>query len=130
MSISESIARDEDGSAARRCRRFPVEAVVRLYSGSAMWTTQLLDVSLSGVQVTSPEQWSGSIGQRYRLDLRLEGGVMIGMAVTLARVHPDDALGFRCTKIDVGSFEQLKRLVELNLGNHSILLAELSTLEA
>ncbi|HET9050011.1 MAG TPA: PilZ domain-containing protein [Chiayiivirga sp.] len=128
MSTSELTDIAADGIAARRCRRFPVEAVVRLYSGSAMWTTQLTDVSLSGVQVARPAQWNGAVGSRYRLDLRLDGGVVIGMGVVLARLEPNDGLGFRYTLIDMGSFQQLKRLVELNLGSHATLLAEVAAL--
>ena len=128
MSSPELTDSAVDGIAARRFRRFPVEAVVRLYSGSAMWTTQLSDVSLSGVQVARPAQWNGAVGSRYRLDLRLDGGVVIGMGVVLARLDPSDGLGFRYTLIDLVSFQQLKRLVELNLGSHATLLAEVAAL--
>lgn len=119
------IAADVD---RRRFHRFPVEGSVRLYSGNAMWNTRLVDLSLSGVLVEPPEQWDGVIGNRYRLDVRLEGGVMIGMGVELARIEKDIGLGFNCIKIDLGSFAQLKRLIELNLGNHKALQHELSVL--
>ena len=99
-----------------------------MYSGSAMWNTRLIDLSLSGVLVERPEDWSGSVGSRYRLDLRLDGGVLIGMGVELARIVAGSQLGFNCVKIDLGSFAQLKRLIELNLGNNDVLHRELSAL--
>ena len=101
---------------------------MRLYSGSAMWNTRLVDLSLSGVLVEKPGDWSGSIGSRYRLDLRLDGGVLIGMGVELARIVDGNQLGFNCIRIDLGSFSQLKRLIELNLGNNDALQRELSAL--
>ncbi len=113
----------------RRFHRFPVAGTVRLYSGTAMWTTELLDLSLRGVLVSRPDDWSGDPHSRFRLDLRIEGGLMIGMGVELMRIE-DGALGFNCTRIDLDSFLRLKRLVELNLGSTEILNRELSALGA
>lgn len=111
----------------RRFRRFPIAGSVRLYSGSAMWSTELHDMSLRGVLVARPDAWTALAGGRYRLDVRLEGGLMIGMGAELVRVG-DDELAFSCQKIDLDSFTRLKRFVELNLGNTEILGRELSQL--
>lgn len=111
----------------RRFRRFPIAGSVRLYSGTSMWTTELIDLSLRGVLVARPESWAGSPGTRFRLDLRLEGGVLIGMGVELVGTR-GPGLAFACLKIDIDSFTRLKRLVELNVGNTDILNRELSAL--
>lgn len=118
---------DSLGNERRRFHRFPIEGMVKLYSGSAMWATTLVDLSMRGVLVERPTDWIGDLGSRYRLDLRLEGGVMIAMGVELARIA-NGHLGFACLKIDLDSFSRLKRLVELNLGNTGILNRELSAL--
>lgn len=118
---------DSLGQERRRFHRFPVEGSVKLYSGTTMWSTTLIDMSLRGVLVERPDDWKADLGSRYRLDLRLEGGVMIGMGVELARIA-NGHLGFACQKIDLDSFARLKRLIELNLGNTSLLNRELSTL--
>lgn len=118
---------DSLGNNRRRFSRFPIEGSVTLYSAHAMWATHLVDMSLRGVLVEAPAGWAGDIGSRYRLDLRLEGGVMIGMGVELARVD-NGHLAFACQKIDLDSFARLKRLVELNLGNTEILNRELAVL--
>ena len=120
---------DSLGNERRRFRRFPIEGSVKLYSGNAMWSTTLVDMSLRGVLVERPDNWTGELGTRYRIDVRLEGGVMIGMGVELSRVANGN-LGFGCLKIDLDSFARLKRLIELNLGNTEILNRELSTLGA
>jgi hypothetical protein len=120
---------DSTGHDRRRFSRFPVEGSVKLYSGTTMWSSQLIDMSLRGVLVERPEGWSGEIGSRYRLDLRLEGGVMIAMGVELSRLA-NGHLGFACQKIDLDSFARLKRLVELNLGNTELLNRELAVLGA
>jgi hypothetical protein len=115
------------GLERRRFQRFPIEATVRLYSGSAMWTTSLVDLSLRGVMVHRPDNWTSVPGTRFRLDLRFEGGLVIGMGVELARII-DGQLAFACTRIDLDSFTRLKRFVELNLGNTDLLNRELSLL--
>jgi len=120
---------DALGNERRRFHRFPIEGTVRLFSPTAMWSSTLIDLSLRGVLIERPADWSGTPGQRYRLDVRLEGGVLIGMGSTLARICPN-ALGFNCEKIDLDSFARLKRLVELNLGNSDVLNRELSALGA
>jgi hypothetical protein len=116
-----------DGADRRRFRRFPIAGSVRLYSGTQMWQTELVDLSLRGVLVSLPEQWQGQPGSRFRLDVRLEGGLMIGMGVELVRVRAHD-LAFSCQKIDLDSFTRLKRLVELNVGNVAVLNRELEVL--
>lgn len=120
---------DSLGNERRRFHRFPIEGSVKLYSGSAMWSTNLIDMSLRGVLVECPADWTGELGSRYRIDIRLEGGVMIGMGVELSRIA-NGHLGFGCQKIDLDSFARLKRLIELNLGNTEILNRELSALGA
>lgn len=116
----------DTGASSRRFRRFPVDGSVKLYSGTTMWNSKLIDMSLRGVLVERPADWTGVTGTRYRLDLRLDGGVMIGMGVELARII-DGNLGFNCVRIDLNSFAQLKRLIELNLGNTESLGRELSS---
>jgi hypothetical protein len=111
----------------RRHHRFPMVASVRIYSGSAMWTTGLIDVSLRGAMVTRPDSWTGQPESLFRLDLKLENGPIIAMGVKLVRCGETD-LAFACHRVDLGSFSELKRLIELNLGNTDALNRELSAL--
>lgn len=127
MNVLDPTLEPVSDASQRRFHRFPIDGSVRLYSGTAMWNTRLIDLSLSGVLVEPPRDWQGKIGHRFRLDLRLEGGILIAMGVELARVDAA-GLGFACSKIDMGSFTQLKRLIELNLGNAEVLRRELSEL--
>jgi hypothetical protein len=113
----------------RRHSRFPLEGLVRIYSGSAMWQAQLMDLAIRGALVSRPPGFDGLIGSRYRLDVRLEGGPMIAMAVSLARLD-NRVAGFNCERIDLDSFLRLKRTIELNLGNAELLNRELSALGA
>lgn len=109
-------------------RHFRFEGTVRLFSGTAMWNSTLIDLSLKGMLIERPGDWAPAVrGSRYRLDLRLEGGIMISMGAALADDN-GQRLAFECSKIDLNSFAQLKRLIELNLGNVELLNREISAL--
>ena len=111
----------------RRFQRFHFEGTVKLYSDKAMWETKLTDISLKGVLIERPADWNGKTGTSYRMDLRINNSVIISMGVIAAHVMPH-RVGFQWQKIDLDSFAQLKRLVELNLGDPAILNRELSAL--
>jgi len=114
--------------ASHEFRHFRFEGTVRIFSGTAMWNSSLIDLSLHGALVERPADWnSAPPGSRYRLDLRLDGGILISMGATLAEEN-DQRLCFECSKIDLNSFTQLKRLIEMNLGNVESLNRELSAL--
>jgi len=116
-----------DAPNRRRFQRFHFEGTVKLYSDKAMWESKLVDISLKGVLIERPVEWNGKVGSRYRMDLRINQSVIISMGVTAAHIMPH-RIGFEWQKIDLDSFAELKRLVELNLGDPAILNRELSAL--
>ena len=116
-----------DAPNRRRFQRFHFEGTVKLYSDKAMWESKLVDISLKGVLIERPVEWNGKVGSRYRMDLRINNSVIISMGVTAAHIMPH-RVGFEWQKIDLDSFAELKRLVELNLGDPAILNRELSAL--
>lgn len=111
----------------RRFQRFHFEGTVKLYSDKAMWESKLVDVSLKGVLIERPVEWNGKVGSRFRMDLRINNSVIISMGVNAAHIMPH-RIGFEWQKIDLDSFAELKRLVELNLGDPAMLNRELSAL--
>ena len=116
-----------DHAERRRFQRFNFEGAVRLYSDKAMWESNLVDISLKGVLIERPHDWPGKVGDHYRVDLRINSGVVISMGVIAAHMMPH-RIGFAWQKIDLDSFARLKRLVELNLGDADMLNRELSAL--
>lgn len=111
----------------RRFHRFDFEARARLYSGNRMWETELIDISLKGVLLRRPDGFVGEPGALFRVEIHLEGSVVISMSVAEAHLT-GDRIGFACERIDMDSFTHLKRLIELNLGDPSLLTRELSAL--
>jgi hypothetical protein len=111
----------------RRFTRVEFEAEVKLYSAGAMWETSLIDISLMGCLCRRPEGWDGRMDKRYRLELRLPGGSRISMNASAAN-SDGDAIGFEWSKIDFDSFSNLKRLIELNIGDPELMNREISAL--
>jgi hypothetical protein len=116
-----------DATNRRRFQRFHFDGTVKLYSDKAMWESKLVDISLKGVLIERPVEWNGKVGSRFRMDLRINQSVIISMGVNAAHIMPH-RIGFEWQKIDLDSFAELKRLVELNLGDPAILNRELLAL--
>ncbi len=91
------------------------------------WAVEILDLSLKGCMLTVAEDWSGILGRDYLLDFHLGGSINITMELILAR-HDGQFAGFQCIHIDLDSICELRRLVELNLGDSQILERDLVAL--
>ncbi|MGI2065511.1 PilZ domain-containing protein [Shewanella sp. MF08487] len=96
----------------------------RLTQGETKWETTILDLSLNGALVEEPPHFSNS-GEAITLCFTLpESDIEIRIETEL--VHQKNAqLGLKCNFIDVDSISHLKRMVELNLGDASLLNREL-----
>jgi hypothetical protein len=112
----------------RRFTRITLDAGVRLASGQRIWHATLVDICLKGLLVEVPAECPVGVGDLLRVQVRLGGGeVVIDMQCQVA--HLDDGrAGLSCTGIDLDSFRELRRLLELNLGNEEQLLRELGEL--
>ena len=112
----------------RKFTRIPFEATVTVTTADGSWDCGLIDISLKGVLVDKPENWSGTINDTAMVELELSGSeASIRMDVVVAHVE-DSHIGFRCEHIDLDSITHLRRLIELNVGDTDILDRELKAL--
>lgn len=118
---------DSTPAERRRFHRFNIEGHVRLYTDFVEWQSKLIDISLKGVLIERPAGWMGRTGENYQIEVKIESLTNIAMHVITAHIMPH-YIGFHCEKIDLDSFTQLKRLVELNLGDPEMLNRELLAL--
>ena len=111
----------------RHFKRIPMDAAAILDCGGRRWPSRLVDISLKGALIEAPDDWVEATTSSCNLELLLDGGVSILMQGMV--VHSEDAhLGFRCDHIGLDSISHLKRLVELNIGDESMLERELAEL--
>jgi hypothetical protein len=112
----------------RHFSRILFDASCTLHQNDKEWKTELLDISLHGILVKSPSPLDADFDKPFEAVISLsEAGDSIIMSVKLTHREPNH-LGFECEYIDIDSITHLKRLVELNLGDHDLLNRELGAL--
>lgn len=113
----------------RRFTRIPFQARVHIVSAGGNWFGELIDVSLKGILISRPDDWTSEIGTHFLVELHIEGSdINIRMEASVAHLESDH-IGFNCEHIDLDSITHLRRLVELNIGSTEILARELSALK-
>jgi hypothetical protein len=119
---------EETGSNRRHFTRIPMDSEVSLVCGDQQWSTQLLDISLKGALLQTPDDFHDIPESACRLSFSLnEIGATIVMEGSIIH-HENSQLGLRCDSIDLDSITHLKRMVELNLGDQSLLEREMHEL--
>jgi hypothetical protein len=111
----------------RRYTRISLHVQAAFVARSRSWTCHVIDLSLNGALVSRPRGWAGELAERCTLTFQPDDGPAIQMAGILR--HQDaDVLGWQCTGIDLDSMQELRRLIELNLGEPSFLRRDLAAM--
>lgn len=106
--------------------QFNADAHLSLPDGN--FAVDVEDISLKGALVRPRGDLFATVGANGTLELILNhGDVAIRMEVTIVH-HGSGELGLACREIDLDSITHLRRLVELNIGDESILNREISAL--
>ncbi|NMH66565.1 PilZ domain-containing protein [Shewanella salipaludis] len=100
-------------------------APAQLHQKLRSWPTHILDLSLNGALVEEPQDFDPKPDEVLWLSLCLpDSDIQVRMETLL--VHRDRRqLGLKCTHIDIDSISHLRRMMELNLGDASLLNREL-----
>ncbi|AYC34361.1 PilZ domain-containing protein [Pseudomonas cavernae] len=111
----------------RRFHRVAFDASTEISQGERRWRAALQDLSLHGLLVERPQDWAGNPALPFMARIQLASDVQVVMEVALTRSE-GDLLGFVCQHIDLDSISHLRRLVELNLGDQTLLERDLAAL--
>ncbi|MFC5697896.1 PilZ domain-containing protein [Pseudomonas sp. GCM10022186] len=117
----------ETANERRRFHRINFDAATEVAQGDQCWAVELHDVSLKGLLVIRPAGWAGDPARPFNACIRLSDEIQVRMEVDLARAEGNQ-LGFICRHIDLDSISHLRRLVELNLGDETLLERDLTAL--
>lgn len=117
----------------RRFHRFPFDAECELMLKEQSIFCHLMDISINGLLVQLDDEGDYPLSTEGHLRLRLTGSVDdqsvdIRGVVRAVRVH-ERLIACRFETIDPDSFDQLKLLVERNLGDPLLLDRELTQLD-
>lgn len=104
----------------RHFHRVGHDARVYLTGAGQTWLGKVLDLSLKGCLLELDQPHLIDPGLIYQLSIHLTDEIHIDMDVRLA--HQDDRhVGLHSVSIDSDSAGQLHRLIELNLGDSTLL---------
>lgn len=89
---------------------------------------ELQDISLHGALLQITEPWSGESNTPLQLRLSLDNEDKQIIMQARQRFHKDGCVGIECEQLDINSASQLRRLMELNLGDEALLLRQFEEL--
>jgi len=105
----------------RRYHRVPFDNPAELRHAGGESRCELMDLCLGGALLASCGDGPGP-GTEVELLIRLDQDQVCDIRMSGLVVHREDGhLGIRCTALDLDSVAQLRRLVELNLGDAELL---------
>lgn len=111
----------------RQYHRILYKAEATLSYGEKTWPCEITDLSLKGCLLRFEFPWEENLEKIYTLTLHLSEQSNIQMALTATHVVGNN-VGFKCEHIDIDSISELRRLVELNLGDSKLLERDLLAL--
>lgn len=111
----------------RHFHRILYKADATLNCDNKTWLCEVIDLSLKGCLLGFDFAWKEDLEKTYTLTLQLSEHHQIQMQLSIAHVIGNTA-GFKCSHIDLDSISQLRRLVELNLGDSNLLERDLQAL--
>lgn len=112
----------------RHFSRIMIESEVELSSGEFKWHSHLVDLSLKGALIECPSQFIPNISAKLHIKIMLPSHPQeIEFDGTICHIERNN-LGVRCDKMDIFSISELRKMLELNLGNEDLLNRELHAL--
>jgi len=112
----------------RQFHRCFYNKAVTLSLNEQQWDCELVDISIHGCLLRFNETWEAQDPETiYTLKLVLSESKTITMNLTINHAI-DNEVGCKCVHIDLDSISELRRLVELNLGDSDLLERDLLAL--
>lgn len=112
----------------RQFTRIIFSAPVEARQGSHKWQCRLLDISLKGVLLEAPEDFSADNDKSVLLVVTLPGMGSSLMMEGEVKHQDDNQVGIKINMLDIDSASRLRRLIELNVGDDALLKRELEKL--
>jgi c-di-GMP-binding flagellar brake protein YcgR len=111
----------------RTNNRIPFVAEILMQCGNEEWSCNLLDISLKGMLVEPPENLDINLNNPCGMALFLGENISIHARVNITR-STNGNWGLKWLQIDANSLQHLRRLIELNSDDPTMLTRELSEL--
>ena len=102
--------REKKSRAGMRPARMKIRSAVLMMHGADAWSTELEDISATGVLVRRPDEWRGNAGDLFVLDMMIGDELNIHLEATVARVTAE-SVGFAYARIPENKEEPLWSLL-------------------
>ncbi len=113
----------------RQFQRVLFDADTRIEGDSGGISAKLIDISLNGALIERPKHWSAATGEKVTISITLDQEEAFSILMQAEIAHTEeDRIGLHCEHIDMDSITNLRRLLELNLGDPVFLERELAAL--
>ncbi len=89
---------NDEGTHRTRSARMSIQSTVLLSRGADAWTTDIEDISATGVLVRRPAGWAHHVGDLFALDMVFGDDLNIHVEATVAR-HTHEHVAFAYTRI-------------------------------
>lgn len=112
----------------RHFNRIIFSSQAQLSHEGRTWNTELLDLCLKGALITCPQNFTLDTKNYFVLSFTL-GALPNRISMRGKIRHGDDKLlGFQTESLDIDSATELRRLIELNIGDDALLNRDLEAL--
>ena len=126
--MGSSQSANQSGKERRNYIRIPYQAEVLMQCGNEEWSCNLLDISLKGMLVEPPENIELDFNNPCAIALFLGEGTSIHARVLITHITDEGFWGLKWQQVDIDSLKHLRRLLELNMPEPSLLSRELAEL--
>ncbi|MBM4053485.1 MAG: PilZ domain-containing protein [Planctomycetes bacterium] len=110
----------------RHFSRIHFEAHTQLKHHNTTYRGELLDISLKGALLQFKENIPVKLGDECELKIHLpSSNINLVFESKLVHIHQDH-FGFKFISEDIDTITHLRRMIELNVGNHEKITDELS----
>ncbi len=115
-------------SERRQFQRVSFDTIANLSKDDQTFACQIIDLSIHGVLLRTHGVVHSKVGAVYNLEIPLsDHQITIKMTLKLTHQHPEN-LGFVCQNIDLDSITHLRKIIEMNSGDATLLDREFSCL--
>jgi hypothetical protein len=120
---------NENSENRRKFQRILFDADTKIIVDSVEISAGLIDISLNGALLERPKHWATATGQKVTLSITLDHDEEFLIQMNAEVAHTEESkVGLHCKHIDMDSITNLRRLLELNLGDPELLERELAAL--
>ncbi|WP_291227696.1 PilZ domain-containing protein [Dokdonella sp.] len=82
----------------KRSARKPIQSTALISRGLDSWSSEILDISATGLCAARPPGWTGKVGDTFNVDILVGDSLDIHVLARVARIEGDE-VGFAYSRI-------------------------------